>query len=146
MSTVSAPARRRRRLLAVLFVLYIGVLALIAFWPTPVDAGSGDTLRTVLAALHRHGVPGIVNYTFVEATANVALFFPFGVLAAAYLSEGTMWLAAVVGAALSAAIEVGQYVFLPARYATIHDVIANALGAALGTVLVYAVRNRRRRQ
>lgn len=136
-------ATRRRRTLAVLFLLYIGALALIAFWPSPVDEGSAGTLKSVLAALHESGVPGWVNYTLVEATANVALFLPFGVLAAAYLSERSAWLAAVAGIAVSCAIEYGQHLFLPARFATVHDVIANSLGAVLGTLMVYVWRSRR---
>ncbi|MCQ1987800.1 VanZ family protein [Arthrobacter sp. zg-Y844] len=135
--------RRRRRLLAGLFLLYIGVVALIAFWPSPVDAGSAGTLRAVLTALHSRGVPEWVDYTLVESAANVALFIPFGVLAAAYLTDRFAWLAAVVGMAASCAIEAGQHVFLPARYATVHDVIANSLGAALGTLAVYASRSRK---
>ena len=135
--------KRRRRLLAGLFFLYIGVLALIAFWPSPVDAGAAATLREMLDTLHLRGVPGWVDYTFVESAANVILFIPFGILAAAYLSERFAWLAAVVGMAASCAIEAGQHIFLPARYATIHDVIANSLGAVLGTLAVYAVRGRK---
>ncbi|MCQ1951090.1 VanZ family protein [Arthrobacter sp. zg-Y859] len=135
--------RRRRRLLAGLFLLYIGAVGFIAFWPSPVDAGSAGTLRAVLTALHSHGVPVWVNYALVESVANVVLFVPFGVLAAAYLTARFAWLAAVVGMAASCAIEAGQHVFLPARYATVYDVIANSLGVALGTLVVYAARSRK---
>ncbi|MCC9175189.1 VanZ family protein [Arthrobacter sp. zg-Y179] len=142
---LTVPGTQRRRRLAGLFLLYIGILALIAFWPSPVDAGPAGTLRAILAALNGHGMPGWINYTLVESVANVALFVPFGVLAAAYLSDRFAWLAAVVGMAASCAIEAGQHLFLPARYATVHDVLANSLGAALGTLVVYAVRNRKDR-
>ncbi|WP_186764328.1 VanZ family protein [Arthrobacter yangruifuii] len=135
------PGRERRRRLAVLFLLYLGALALIVFWPSPVDAGSAGTLQAVLDALHKRGVPGWVNYTLVESTANVLLFIPFGILAAAYLTERFAWLAAVVGMGASCVIEAGQHLFLPARYATVHDVIANSLGAVLGTLAVYVVRS-----
>nr|WP_269440192.1 VanZ family protein [Arthrobacter sp. zg-Y769] len=124
-------------------MLYLGALAVIAFWPSPVDAGSAGTLRAILDALQAHGVPGWVNYTLVESVANVVLFVPFGVLAAAYLTDRFAWLAAVVGIAVSCAIEAGQHIFLPARYATVHDVVANSLGAVLGTLVVYAVRSRK---
>lgn len=135
---------RRRRLLAVLFAVYIGVLVLIAFWPSPVDASAAGTLKSVLDRLHASGVPEWINYSLVESTANVALFMPFGFLAAAYLSERWAWLAAAAGIAVSCVIEAGQYIFLPARFATIHDVMANSLGAVLGTLVVYAFRSRKR--
>ncbi|MCQ2001783.1 VanZ family protein [Arthrobacter zhaoxinii] len=140
---VVIPGTQRRRRLAGLFLLYIGALALIAFWPSPVDAGSAGTLQKILGALHARGVPGWVNYTLVESAANVVLFVPFGVLAAAYLAERYAWFAAVVGVAVSCAIETGQHLFLPARFATVHDVMANSLGAALGTLAVYAIRSRK---
>ncbi|MCC3292059.1 VanZ family protein [Arthrobacter sp. zg-Y1110] len=140
---VIIPGTQRRRRLAGLFLLYIVALALITFWPSPVDAGPAGTLRAVLAALNSRGMPGWVNYTLLESVANVVLFVPFGVLAAACLTERFAWLGAVVGMAASCAIEAGQHVFLPARYATIHDVIANSLGAALGTLVVYAFRSRK---
>lgn len=136
---------RRRGLLRVVFLLYIGVLAAVVFWPSPVDAGSADTLQSLLDTLHRHGLPRTVDYAVVESAANVALFVPFGLLGAACLSERAAWLAAAAGAALSCAVEAGQYLLLPDRYATLNDVLANTLGAALGTLAVYAFRGRRRR-
>lgn len=143
MNAVSSRTRQRR-LLALLFAAYTGGLALIAFWPSPVDASAAGTLKSVLERLHAAGVPAWVNYALVESTANVALFLPFGFLAAAYLSERWAWLAAAAGIGVSCAIEAGQYIFLPDRFATIHDVMANSLGAVLGTLVVYAFRSRKR--
>lgn len=134
----------RRRILALLFVLYIGVLALIVFWPAPVDQNSAGTLKIVLRKLHSEGVPGWINYSFVETVANVLLFVPFGVLAAAWLDEHRIWWAAVAGMAATCMIETAQAVLLPNRYATIYDVTANSLGVALGCIAVYAWRSRRR--
>ena len=139
------PSRRvrQRRTLAALFLLYIGVLALVVFWPSPVDQGSAGTLKAVLRRLHGMGVPGWVNYSFVENLANVLIFVPFGLLGAAWLSERRIWLAAAGGIAASCLIETAQAVLLPNRFATIYDVTANSLGAALGCILVYAWRSRR---
>ncbi|WAP51144.1 VanZ family protein [Arthrobacter sp. ATA002] len=141
------PSRRvrQRRTLALLFFLYIGAVALIVFWPSPVDQNSAGTLRAILGRLHGAGVPGWINYDFVENIANVVMFLPFGVLAAAWLDRERAWLAAVAGIAASCAIETAQAVLLPNRVATIYDVTANSLGAALGCVAVYAWRTRTRR-
>lgn len=138
------PSRRvrQRRTLAVLFLLYIGMLALVVLWPSPVDENSGGTLRVLLAKLHGIGVPGWINYGFVETLANVVMFIPFGLLGAAWLDRERTWLAAVVGMAASCTIEAVQATLLPNRFATIYDVTANSLGAALGCLAVYAWRTR----
>lgn len=140
------PSRRvrQRRTLAALFLLYIGMLALVVFCPSPVDQNSAGTLKLLLAKLHGIGVPGWINYGFVETIANVALFVPFGLLGAAWLDKERTWLAAVVGIAVSCTIEAAQAVLLPHRFATIYDVTANSLGAALGCIAVYAWRTRSR--
>ena len=134
----------KRRRLAALFLLYTGVLTLIVFWPSPVDANYSGILRRTLSQLHGAGVPGWVDYAFVETVANVMLFVPFGAVAAAWLNEQRMWLAAVGGIAASCVIETAQAALLPHRFATVYDVTANSLGAALGCLAVYAWRMRAR--
>lgn len=135
---------RRRRFLAALFGLYLMVLAFIAFWPSPVDSGSaGSTLREVLAWLHNRGAPGWLNYDFVEFTANILLFVPFGFLGAAYVDRRWLWAVPVAGFCISGCIELGQIVFRPDRYATVSDLVANALGALAGLVF-YVLHSSRR--
>ncbi|MFZ3417164.1 VanZ family protein [Arthrobacter sp. 3Tela_A] len=137
--TTSRPSRqvRRRRFLAALFGLYLVVLAFIAFWPSPVDSGSaGGTLRTVLAWLHEHGAPGWFNYNFVEFTANILLFVPFGFLGAAYVDRRWVWAVPVAGFCISGCIELGQLLFRPDRFATMNDLVANTLGTACGALPV----------
>nr|WP_276512222.1 VanZ family protein [Cryobacterium roopkundense] len=109
-------------------------LALIAFWPTPVDRGGHDSLVSLLGWLQRHGAPGWLSYTFVEFSANVALFVPIGLLGVILLGARRWWLAILAGFLASFSIELGQLLFLPARFATVNDVIANSLGAGIGTV------------
>lgn len=138
------PSRRvrQRRTLAALFLLYIGVLALVVFWPSPVDQNSAGTLRIILGKLHGIGMPGWINYGFVETIANVLMFIPFGLIGAAWLNSERTWLAAAGGIAASCLIEASQALLLPNRFATIYDVTANSLGAALGCIAVYAWRCR----
>lgn len=121
------------------------MLALIVFWPSPVDQGSAGTLAAVLRKLHGLGLPGWINYSFVENQANVLLFVPFGLLAAAWLPERRIWWAAAGGIVASCLIEATQALLLPNRFAMIYDVTANSLGAALGCIVVYAWRSRRAR-
>lgn len=135
----AGPSRtvRRRRVLASLLAGYLLVLSLIAFWPSPVDEGASGFIARVLGFLHRNGVPAWFDYSLIESGANMLLFIPFGILAAAYLPLRRAWLALPVGIFASMCIELGQELFRPERVATPRDVLANALGAAIGTVVVY---------
>ena len=56
--------------------LYLG-LAVIALWPVPVDRAGGELLFKALRKLHRWGIPGWVDYGFVESASNVLLFVPW---------------------------------------------------------------------
>jgi glycopeptide antibiotics resistance protein len=136
--------RRRHTLLrrAALWVslVYLVALTLIAFWPTPVDRGAHGSISSVVLWLHRHGVPAWLNYAAIEFTANIALFVPVGLLVVVLAGAHRWWLGPLVGASISSAIEFGQ-LFLPERFATVNDVIANSLGAVLGTVVAVIMLN-----
>lgn len=107
---------------------YAVALALIAFWPSPVDRGAGPLLRLVTDA-----VPWL-TYARIELLANVALFLPFGWWA---VRGWPQWRAAVIPAGLvvSVLIESTQGLFLAERTASVLDVLANTTGAAIGFVL-----------
>lgn len=130
-------ARRRRRLLPALLAVYLLILALIVFWPTPVDEGASGAIHRVLSWLDERGMPLWAGYGLLEISANVVLFVPFGILIAAFLPLRRAWLALPAGIFASIFIEVGQNLFRPERFATVQDVLANSLGAAVGTVIVY---------
>jgi VanZ family protein len=121
-------------------VLYLGLLALIVLWPAPVDRPAAGLLRDVLDTLHRNGVPDWIGYGAVESAANVLLFLPFGLLAATLLPRRRRWLVLAGAVLLSGTIELAQAGFLPDRFGTVQDVLANSLGAALGTAASYVLR------
>ena len=139
-----------RRVAWWLSAVYLVALTLIALWPTPVDRGASGTITSVLARLHAHGVPGWVNYQLVEFTANIALFLPVGLLGVVLVGANRWWWAVVAGFAVSTLIELSQLVFLPGRFATPVDVLANTTGAVFGallaTLLLDAVTTRDRHQ
>lgn len=139
--TPAAAMRRAslRRIARALTVMYVLVLALIAFWPTPVDAGAHDSLTSLLGWLHAHGAPGWLRYTRVEFLANVALFLPVGLLVVILTGAKRWWLGVLAGLATSCAIELGQSVLLPARFATLDDVVANTAGAAVGALVALVI-------
>jgi glycopeptide antibiotics resistance protein len=68
------------------------------------------------------------------------LFVPFGALVAVLSAERLWWVCVVFGLTLSLSIELGQYLFLPQRYATASDILANTSGALLGGGIVAVVR------
>lgn len=121
-----------RRLLTV----YLAALAIVGFWPTPVDKPIHGTLDAMLKYLHSHGVPPWFEYHFVEASANVAMFIPFGILIALALPSKTWWQLASIALVTSTCMELGQLLFLAARYASLVDVVTNTVGAVIGISVV----------
>ena len=120
-----------RWVLAVMFI----PLALIAFWPSPVDQPVQGQLADVLKFLHAHGIPAWFNYRFVESAANVLLFVPVGVVASLAFVDKPWWQIGVFGFLVSSCIEVGQLLFLHNRFASLQDVVTNTSGAIIGALL-----------
>lgn len=136
------PRGRTRQLLTFVSVACVPACLVIGFWPSPVDRSIDGSLLHVLAYLHSIGVPDVVDYRFVERTANVLLFVPLGALVAAQLSRRHWWIALGACIALSGVIELGQALLLPARYASWIDLLANSVGAAIGVSITMLLRRR----
>lgn len=125
-----------RPLAAALLVVYGVALAAVAFWPVPVDRGAGPLLRAITRL-----VPWL-TYDVIETAANVLLFLPLGVLLALLLHRNRPLVLPLV-LTVTLLIEGGQALLLPARTATVRDVVANAVGGLLGWLVVAAVERRR---
>ncbi|TFD79372.1 VanZ family protein [Cryobacterium sp. Sr8] len=128
--TVQRSALHRRTLF--LTFSYLIALALIAFWPSRVDRDAGDLLGSVVGWLHWHGAPRWMHYDVIEFGANIALFVPVGLFVVILAGASRWWLGLVVGFTASCVIELGQLAFVPARFATVNDVVANTAGATAG--------------
>ncbi|MBY0177700.1 VanZ family protein [Curtobacterium herbarum] len=126
---------RSRRVAGALAVAYGVGVVLIGFWGTPVDSGAYPLIIRLVAAAQRRGAPSWFGYDMIESLANVAFFVPLGLLVVLLAGARWWWAGAGVGLLVSATIETGQALFLPARFATIDDVVANTMGAVLGAVL-----------
>lgn len=107
-------------------------LALIAFWPSPVDQPVQGQLASFLDCLHRQGIPGWFDYKLVEASANVALFIPLGIVSSLSFPRSPWWLLGSLGSVFSVCIELGQFLFLHNRVASMLDVVTNSSGAFIG--------------
>lgn len=122
-------------------------LALVGFWPTPVDQPIQGGIAEVLGLLHAHGIATWVDYQFVEKSANVALFVPFGIAASLAFPEKRWWQNAALGTAVSGCMELGQLLFLHSRFSTLVDVVTNSTGAVIGVLVAAAAfRLRQRKQ
>jgi hypothetical protein len=128
-------AASERRAVLWAAVPYVVALALVAFWPTPVDESSHDGIDAFLARLHRRGFPLWISYELIEFIANIVMFVPVGFFVVVLAGMPRWWLGFLAGVAGSCVIELGQLVFLPERMPTLNDVMANTTGAAVGTVI-----------
>ncbi|MCO4253136.1 VanZ family protein [Pseudarthrobacter raffinosi] len=117
-------------------------LALIAFWPSPVDQPVQGQLASVLKFLHTHGIPVWFNYQFVEASANVALFIPLGTVAALAYPKKHPWQIGIFGLTVSGCMELGQLLYLHNRFASPQDLVTNTGGAVIGALLAAAALKR----
>jgi glycopeptide antibiotics resistance protein len=113
----------------------LAVLALVGFWPTPVDQPAQGGIASVLDFLHAHGIPGWIDYSLVEKSANVLLFIPFGVAAALAYPDKRWWQNAALGFAVSGCMELGQLLFLHNRFSSLVDVVTNSGGSVIGALL-----------
>ncbi|GAA3032668.1 VanZ family protein [Microbacterium dextranolyticum] len=109
-------------------VVYVVTLALIAFWPVPVDSGAGPFLRTVTRLFP------MLTYDRIEFGANVVLFVPWGLLLT-FLLPTQRWLVLPIAFLTTFAIECGQGLALAARTPSVHDLVANTAGACLGMLI-----------
>ena len=116
--------RRPGRILAV----YGAVLTLIAFWPSPVDAGA----RPLLIAITR--LFPALTYPRIEFAGNVALFIPLGLLLALLLRR-ERWLVLPIAFLTTVFIECGQAVALADRTPSLLDIVANTAGACIGMLI-----------
>ncbi|MFS0792847.1 VanZ family protein [Microbacterium sp. 1P10AE] len=127
----------------------LAVVLVLTLSPTPVDQGYEAAVDRVLSVMHRNGVPGWFGYRWLEFTANICLFLPVGFFLALVFPTRFLWIALPAVTALSATLETLQFFVLPARFATLTDVLANSIGGWAGVTIaafiVTAVHERDRR-
>lgn len=117
-------------------------LTTIALWPNPVDQPFQGQLARVLQLLHRHGIPAWLNYNFLEASANVVLFVPLGVIGSLAYPEKSWWRIGCYGLLVSCCMELGQLLFVHSRFSSFIDIVTNVSGTLIGVLLAYVVLTR----
>lgn len=115
---------------------FLAFLTLVGFWPSPVDQPVQGQLAGFLILIHALGVPSWIGYGFVEATANVVLFVPLGVLGALAFPKKPWWQIGALGLLVTGCMEMGQLLFLHDRFPSPLDLATNTAGCLLGFLLV----------
>ncbi|MGF9648050.1 VanZ family protein [Pseudarthrobacter oxydans] len=124
------------RLWRLILIAMMVPLTFIAFWPSPVDQPVQNQLAAALEILRRHGIPSWFNYKFVEASANIVLFVPLGVVSSLAFPTKRWWQVGALGLLISGFMELGQLLFLHNRFASPWDLMTNTTGAVVGALLV----------
>lgn len=113
-------------------------LSLVAFWPSPLDKPVQGELAGFLFLIHALGTPGWLNYSFIEATANVVLFVPLGAVASLAFPNKQLWQLGAFGLVVSGCMELGQQLFLHDRFASPLDLVTNTAGCVIGALAARA--------
>ncbi|WP_165063276.1 VanZ family protein [Marisediminicola senii] len=116
------------------FGAYALACLLVVLWPTPVDRPAARQLDAVIALAQRVGFE-VVTYARIEVAANVVMFALLAAFAVLALPRLRWWIVPVLCAGLSGSIELVQFLFIEARFASVMDVAANGIGGALGTAV-----------
>jgi VanZ family protein len=124
-----------RKPLAVLALLsYLIVLVGTTLWPKPVD-GEGLLAKItsdLLIFTSKISWLDWIQYNELEAIANVFLYIPLGMFLVAFAPRTRTLVLVLIPVIISLVAEGSQRLFLPDRYATINDVLYNALGGVIG--------------
>lgn len=118
---------------------YALALVVIALWPTHIDSAFDVNQTFVGQWLLDRGLTSYEAYWLIEFWSNVALYGPLGILAMAIIPTLRWWQAVALAVAVSGTFELLQGL-LSGRTASLQDVVANTLGAAIGAGLVVLVR------
>ena len=139
-----------RRVLAIVLVIYLVGLLVFAFWPVHADTALADWLDGFVPSI-KVGDVDLGSPTSLAAAVNFVLFIPLGLLTAASFGRGSgaRWIAFGFCLAVAAGIEFVQGLFIAGRTASAYDLIAGAVGAAIGVLIIAIVaaaqkRSRRR--
>lgn len=120
----------------ILLVPYTIALALIVWLPgDQASRVTGIVGRIARALADRLDLSFLHTYTALEFLANIALFIPFGLLLALAWSRLKTWHLTLLGLLTSGLIEFVQ-LFLPTRFSTVSDLVANTAGAVVGCLFV----------
>lgn len=135
---------RRHPFLTFATLAYLGLVAWITLSPQS-GSPTGNPLYRLAEFFGRHSATHWITFNVLEFTANILMFMPLGLFLVLLFGRRQWWIAILAGVVLTITIEYTQ-TFLPTRVPDIRDIIANSLGATLGTLFALVVTARRARR
>ncbi|MFK3676436.1 VanZ family protein [Microbacterium sp. NPDC090218] len=134
-SVTAAPVRTGVLVARVALVGYLLFVGFTVWLPATVSAKVTGLVGILAQWVADAGIaPYRPSAVVLEVLANVALFVPVGLLLAFALPRLRLWQLVLIGALMSSVIEAVQG-FMPSRFPTISDVIANTAGTLIGGVI-----------
>lgn len=126
------------RLLVAGGAAYLFFWALVSFYPSPVDSVGfiPNLMANILNFTGYLGLSSVINYSFLEAFANVLFYLPLGLLLGLSLYRLPYWQLLYFVFAISLGAETMQGIFISRRVSSWLDVWHNLIGATLGLLLV----------
>ena len=109
-------------------------LALVGWLTLSPSSGQLGLLWDLAEFFERHASTQWITFNMIEFAANVAMFVPIGLFFVLLLGRRLWWLAILLGVALTIGIEFAQQ-NIANRVSDPRDLIANSIGAVLGTLL-----------
>lgn len=131
-------SHRRREAVRALLALTTTAILAVTLWPDPQGPEGSSLAREIVEWLHAHGLPQAITFDVIEFVANIVMFVPFGLFLTLLLPRFQWWMTIAISAAFTLAIEVTQQIFLPERFASVSDLIANTGGGLIGALIVVA--------
>ncbi len=129
---------RQHPALSIVTIAYLGVVGWITLGPQPITPDQEVLIFRILGVLQQVEWLSWLRYNMVEFIANALMFLPIGLFFLLLFGRRLWWLAMLLGAGLSCAIEFAQ-LFLPDRVSDPRDLLANSVGAVLGVVIALIV-------
>ncbi|MCC4908022.1 VanZ family protein [Microbacterium sp. cx-59] len=123
-----------RRRIALIVALAVYGLAALVLLISPI--GPGEIVAAVTGWVQNDLGWSTVRQGWIEFGANIALFVPLGFLLTGLFRRP--WWGFALALVLSIGVELVQ-ILLPARLPSPRDVLANALGAAVGAAIAWVV-------
>lgn len=139
-SATTAPARTGALAARAALVGYLLFVGFTVWLPASVSSKVTGLVGLIARWVADAGIASYYSSAVVlEFLANVALFVPIGLLLPLAWSRLRLWQVVLIGLLMSGLIESVQG-FMPSRFPTLSDVIANSLGALVGGMIVVLVR------
>jgi glycopeptide antibiotics resistance protein len=131
----------RKPLALLALACYLIILVATSIWPKPVDGEGILSIITSELLQFTARTPALdwIQYNELEAIGNLLLYIPLGIFLVVFAPRTKTILVALVPVLVSLLAEGVQRLFLPDRYATINDVVYNALGGLLGILIAKSI-------